>query len=454
MSMVKAFSARSATEEWTLSSYFGKLLSNIEPSPERVDVISDAQTTLREHLGSDAADLTYPVEGDFLSGSYARHTATGTVKDADIILPLQGAILSADFREPSPRATLENLKQVVDRFYDRVDLEQQRRSIQVFLTEDDVRMDLVPAIAPSGTDTILYVPDYHQQVWLASHPRGHITGSSVHNTRTGGRYVPLVKLVKWWRDQCIAEENRPKSFLLECLVREACPVDALPMATMFKQTMETIVERYGGSEVVPVILDPALPSNDLAASCSWTLTEYRTFIDACEEAIAFANAALGAASKDVAITYWRQLFGEQFPSSLTEDEARLFAIKDTKNMLVVPHAPFRHTVSVRASLSAQRGGQASEQYPARNGRELEKNRWIRFDLLATTVPEPYEIRWRVQNNGKEAREARDLGHETYPGTTTQWERTQYRGHHFMFCEILINGIMVAQSRHRVRIRSH
>src|SRR5687767_6923558 len=151
MGTLAIFETRSATGEWTLSSYFGKFLSNIEPPPERVEVIADAQNTLRDHLASDAADLTYPVENDFLSGSYARHTATGMVKDADIILPLKGATLNADLTEPSPRQVLRNLKEVIDRFYDDVDLQQQRRSIQVWLTEDDVRMDLVPAVAPHGT---------------------------------------------------------------------------------------------------------------------------------------------------------------------------------------------------------------------------------------------------------------------------------------------------------------
>jgi hypothetical protein len=454
MGIVTPFGTRTTTEEWTLSSYFGMLLSNIEPTPERVEIISDAHTTLREHLGSDAADLTYPVEDDFLSGSYARHTATGTVKDADIILPLQGAVLSNDRRSPSPRAVLQNLKQVVDLFYDHVDLEQQRRSIQVFLTEDDVRMDLVPAIAPDGVESVLYVPDYQQQLWIESHPKGHITGSSTHNTNTGGRYVPLVKLVKWWRDQHITEDKRPKSFLLECLVRETCPVEALPMAKMFKQTLEMIVERYGAVATVPVIADPALPGNDLAVSCSWTSTEFKAFIAACEEAITLADAALGATTKEEAIQNWRILFGDKFPESLTQEEIQRFSLRDTKNSIVVPQAPFRHTVSVRASLSSYRGGPVSEQYPARDGRELPKKRWIRFDLLSTTVPPDYQIRWRVQNNGKEAREARDLGHETFPGTTTQWEQTRYRGHHFMFCEIVKNGIVVARSHHRARIRGY
>src|SRR5689334_13889369 len=129
-----------------LTTYFEKFVSNIQPSEERVTAISESHTTLRKHLLEDAK-LKYPVADSFLSGSYARHTAINPIKDADIILVLEENKVGDDKKTPNPRRVLEDLKKAIDDFYDEVNLETQRRSIQVFLPEDDVRMDVVPAIA-------------------------------------------------------------------------------------------------------------------------------------------------------------------------------------------------------------------------------------------------------------------------------------------------------------------
>ena len=97
--------------------------------------------------------------------------------------------------------------------------------------------------------------------------------------------MPLVKALKRWRGLHIAEDLRPKSFLLECIARNTCPVEELPTALMVQRTFETIIDRYGNLVAVPAIPDPALPTNDLSQSCSWTQSEFDAFIAACRSGL-------------------------------------------------------------------------------------------------------------------------------------------------------------------------
>src|SRR4051812_30411139 len=102
-----------------LVTYFEKLISNIQPSQERIEAVAEAHKALRTHLLEDA-DLKYPASDSFLSGSYARHTAVDPIKDVDVIVLLDHDQLGS--ANPQPRAVLEDYKQAIDAFYEKVDL--------------------------------------------------------------------------------------------------------------------------------------------------------------------------------------------------------------------------------------------------------------------------------------------------------------------------------------------
>jgi len=434
-----------------LTKHFGKFLSTIEPDAERVLAVAEAHKTLRDHLQQDA-ELTWPVDDSYLSGSYARDTAIDPVKDVDIILLLNDVEVDTACSELAPRPILCDLKQAIDDFYDKVNLEQQRRSIQVELPEDDIRMDVVPATLISAESDEIYVPDYEQKCWVKSNPKAHMERKTKLNA-INGRFVPLVKMTKWWRGQQIAKTKRPKSFLLECVLADHYVGTADSVAEMFVATMRAIQTAYGpyrALKQVPPVTDPGISTNNLSESCSWSLESFLAFLEAVDEAIAIAEPAL-TMEEDAAIKQWRKLFGEAFPKTVKEPATS----KSLTQSSAVSSAParrhaFPYMVSLDARLSMSQGGDLQERYHS-GGRKLAKGIWLRFQVLETDAPKPYTVRWVVTNHGKEARVARDPGHVAH-GSRTRWEHTRYRGHHLMDCEIWKDGGMVARKRHVVNIR--
>lgn len=434
-----------------LTKHFGKFLSTIEPDAERVSSVAEAHNTLRDHLKQDA-ELAWPIEDSYLSGSYARDTAIDPVKDVDIILLLKGVEVSASRNEPAPRPILRDIKRVIDDFYDEVDLEQQRRSIRVELPEDSIRMDIVPAVPVVAGDDGIFVPDYEQKCWVKSNPKAHVERKTRLNA-TNGRFVPLAKMAKWWRDQQIAKSKRPKSFLLECILAEHY-VSADSVAETFVATMKAIQAAYRPERtlnLVPRVTDPGISSNNLSESCSWSLESFLAFMDAVDAAVTIAEPAL-TMERDAAIKQWRKLFKEAFPDTVEESATGKAMAQSSGTM---PSAPSQrralpYTVSVSARLAMSKDGELRENYPS-DGRKLAKNIWIRFQVLNTNTPGKYTIRWVVSNHGKESREAGDPGHASN-GSHINWEHTKYRGHHFMDCEILKDGVVVARRRHIVNIR--
>jgi hypothetical protein len=433
-----------------LVSYFEKFVSNIQPSKERVEAVSDAHTTLRKHLIEDAK-LEYPIETSFLGGSYARHTALDPIKDADIIIVLERKDVSDDKTEPSPRTVLHNLRKAIDEFYDNVNLETQRRSIQVLLEEDDVRMDIVPSIAPNSKDAKLYVPDYEQAKWIESNPSEHLSFATKKNKDSGGRFVRVVKSIKWWKSEKLQKQRAPKSFLLETIVAHNMDSKSTSVCEAFQGTLRNILDAYADSRksaTLPEISDPGLPSNDLAKSCRWTVADFIYFHDQLEElqkVVEDANAT--TADKDATIRLWQSVLGDVYPSSLTEEEEKRFAAPTTED--VATKSRYAYFVRLSATLHKSQGGPYLQKYPS-DGFKIAKKLWLRFLIDETNVPEPFEIKWSVINHGAEARRALQLRRVSMGGRE-HWESTQFRGHHFMDCIVFKNGKQLARARYVVNI---
>jgi hypothetical protein len=426
-----------------LSSYFDKFVSNIEPSEERVKAVADAHQKLRDHL-LEAETATYRIADSFLAGSYARHTAPDPIKDVDIIAVLKQTELSDDRKTPSPSKVLSDLKKTIDEFYDEVDLRTQRRSIRVSLEEDDICMDVVPAIAPNGKDKLLWVPDRDQSIWLESHPSEHATFVTQVNDTMGGYFVRIAKAAKWWKHLKLPKKRAPKSFLLETiLARHAVKKDSL--VESFIATVAAVVtayKPYKAAGILPSVTDPGVPANDLVTTCGWTLADFGFFVDELDAALATANAAVAATTKEKTIEHWKSLFGDAYPGSLDDAGTRV-------DKAEVPRL-FRYNARISARIAAPKSDSYDEVYPS-NGRKLPKHWSLKFRLDQTNVPEPYKIKWVVHNHGAEARKAGELHHETV-GDTPHIETTLYRGHHFLDCEILKEDRVVAKARHIVNVR--
>jgi hypothetical protein len=443
-----------------LKTYFERFVSNVQPTDDRVSAISDAHTTLRGHL-TDDAELLFPIADSFLSGSYARKTAIDPIKDADIILVLEHTHISGDRKEPRPRDVLENFRSAIDLFYDEVNLETQRRSIQVHLAEEDVRMDVVPAIAPSGKDERLWVPDYHQNHWVESWPKAHIDYSRDKNSGSDGQFVRLVKALKWWRAQQL-DKRAPKSFLLEVMTAQYLVArDSLPES--FEATVKAMHAAYTplvSQGRLPSIIDPGV-GGDLVDSCQWSFAEFSYFTQHLGTLVSVAGRANSASSsKEDTIKEWRSVFGEMYPETLTADEERTIekALAARQEIDGSPRrlVPMRYGVSVSAGTRPLGQEHVPFAVYPENGYKLTKGRDIRFSA-ETNVSRPFTVRWRILNHGAEARTEvlwrmpTEYGPDN-PAQLQHTVQTAYRGHHTMRCEIVRDGVVLAHRDFRVNIR--
>jgi len=296
----------------TTKQQFEDFLRDIEPSATTKARARAAHTGMRQFLADHEKFGGVRIK-TLLSGSYPRDTAIRprvingeeSRPDVDIIV-----ITNYELTD-SPAKVLKFLYKTIQNGYD--ECWQQARSIGVSTRTAD--MDVVPLIQPANTGGLLYIPDRKLEKWLLTNPPGHSEWTAQINQKAGGRFKPLVKLMKWWRRSNPTISKRPKGFMIECMTAECTSYDDGTYGDLFVQTLEEVVNRYAfpvALRVVPTVADPAVSGNNVLASVSFE--EFGDFYRQAKEHAELGRDVPGRDDPDKALEGWREIFGERFPA--------------------------------------------------------------------------------------------------------------------------------------------
>ena len=161
----------------------------------------------------------FDVERDFLTGSYARHTKTKPLKDIDIFFCLGED--DDTWRTRAPKDILDAFKDCLAVKYGAANVEVGRRCVTVDFAKRNptadaegkvLSNDAVPAYATSEGYEI---PDRVLGRWIKTNPDIHSAATTAKNKTLGGKWVPLVKMLKRWNRS--ADGVIKPSFLIEVM---------------------------------------------------------------------------------------------------------------------------------------------------------------------------------------------------------------------------------------------
>ena len=323
----------------TLNSLFEQFLSNIEPDPDTKNDAINAHEPVRDWLASHPTFKTAHVE-TFLAGSYRRKTSVTPIKDVDIVV----VCAMSEYDPNNPRKLLNKLKAALDdnkKYKTRTT--PRRRSIQIGLPRID--MDIVPTVAPDGVDQPLRIPDRDVTRWFDTNPKGHIawTEGLNANTKTDkndrGRFVPLVKMARWWKGQQLSSRRHPKGHMMELVAGYNHDPKAREWADVFiawvERTITTLaIHRKSGG--LPPFPDPGLPGQTIKTGMEQE--DFNRFYDKLATTLPIARKARDLASSDLTASarIWQQIFGDKFP---LPDDGRTKAAPSVQNRPDIRQAP-------------------------------------------------------------------------------------------------------------------
>jgi Second Messenger Oligonucleotide or Dinucleotide Synthetase domain len=292
---------------------FRKFKSRLELNDREQKNASDRHKEVREYLRTE-----FPIERDFLTGSYGRHTKTKPLKDVDIFFVMKDA--AQHYRSKPAGVVLDDYKAALVRKYGTKAVKRQSRSINVDFgvhvdAEDKtdykiLSVDVVPAFA---SDSNYEIPDGDTGKWIKTNPEIHAKKAVAAHQAYSSEWKGLVRMVKYWNNNPKHGEKPVKpSFLLEVMALECLHGG---WGGQFDREMQalfaTLADRIGDTWPDPAGLGP--PISNSMDEARITRARGLLSIAAREADMAINHVRQGRTGE--ALKAWRQLFGPRFPLS-------------------------------------------------------------------------------------------------------------------------------------------
>ena len=290
----------------TIKSAFDDYKANLELKDRQATLVS---TTRKNVVGVLKQKLTLHLEESKVTGSWDRSTMTRYLSEGDVdvmVILNYGTHKDWDNSEGTIKA-LDRFKAILDEAYPNTTKRRDQNCITMQFAE--FRLDVVPAFK---YDTGYYsIPDSVRKLWVYTDPFKFAEKVTEINTRMGGTYVPLIKMIKGWNRNV----GWPiRSFHLEC---------------MMMQRYQSYTQGYTYDSMVKVFLEE-LPSLLLYACYdpikgdrvdtyldnNAMVTKRTTAINKAKSAATAAKEAYDLTSTNVesSIKKWKSLLGEFFPN--------------------------------------------------------------------------------------------------------------------------------------------
>jgi len=226
---------------------FDKLLGTIGLSASQKSQGSTSHQYVRGLLDKKwQSDSSFPwlVEGDFLSGSYARGTKIHPLNDIDVMVVLDGTGLTAfdkgqtlnaevrgagtagspvnsytynQFGHISSKMVLEKFHDALKETYPNSEIKKHGQAVNVWLDSYQLGLDIVPCfhIMPrDGRRDFYYIPaGGDQHTWLSTNPKIDKEIVDAMDTFHDGKFKPVVRLLKHWNE--VHNASRLESYHIE-----------------------------------------------------------------------------------------------------------------------------------------------------------------------------------------------------------------------------------------------
>ena len=274
---------------------------------------TERQNTIKRH-GEVRACIRakFSMDNDFLTGSYGRHTKTKPLKDVDIFFVL-GRKERDKYRSKAPSELLDALAQCLRETYGFDAVEPGRRCATVEFerntTDQEGKVLSIDAVPAFDLGDCYEIPDRHLGQWIKSDPEIHKAQATSKNKALGGKWVPLVKMVKRW-NRSAGKPIKP-AFLIEVMMQDLvdAPFTTYPseVRRFFASAIDGIRQKWPDpAGFGPPVSDQMTPALIEAAVEKLRRAEMQA-------ALAVRLEAQGRPTDANAL--WREIMGRYFPAS-------------------------------------------------------------------------------------------------------------------------------------------
>lgn len=291
----------------TVAEAFEIFRQRLEITQTEQDDASRRQREVREVIAK-----SFDIKRDFLTGSYARHTKTKLLKDIDIFFVLGPK--EAQRRNEPPSKTLDAFEKCLVDAYGRDRVERNRRSITVTFdkasptADEDGKVLSVDAVPAFEKTKYFEIPDDKLGTWIKSDPERHAELATQKNKSLGGKWIPLVKMIKRW-NRSAGKPIKP-SFLVEVMALELIDGPFVSYPNEVRRFFAAALSGLDQDWPEPAGHGPAV-SDQMTSD---KRTKAKEAVRAAEVKATLATRLEAQGNSGEALRLWREIMGKYFPA--------------------------------------------------------------------------------------------------------------------------------------------
>lgn len=421
-----------------INDQFLKFYENIKLTPaQRDDAVAKHTGVCKKLHDYYYPDSEYNGSTKLLIGSYAKHTHIRPARDIDVIfiMPPEKFEQYNDNRSNCQSQLLQDIKAILAEKYPNTPIRADEKVVVLEFADTKHDVELLPAW--ENDDGTFKIPNSaNGGSWENWNPRSEILKISDSDEATG-KTRALIRMVKKWSENCSA---KIKSYKIEDGVID------------FFTTTDHDLD-------YPVLVRNFFEYLYNATADQNLRSHLSTAFNRAKKACEFENND----KMEDAVAEWQKIFGDDFYITLEKGVADGIDDKIQKLYLVYPSSKEEYLESkygIKTSLSSAYSLKIDAEVQQNGFRNnflsnfilnklpLLKNKKLVFRITKNTVPDPFEIKWKVRNFGSEAKDANDLRGEISDdfGSAEKKENTRYMGEHYVECYIIRSNICVASDR--------
>src|SRR5699024_1686287 len=342
--------------------------------------------------------------------------------------------------DTGPRRMLERARDDLKSRYSNTDIRVDQCVVRVQFKSNAFKFEVQPAF--ENSDGSFDYPDTASESWKVTKPRAEIEATKECNDRTSRNMRHLARMARSWKD---ANGVNMGGLLIDTLVHRffAQTTDYDSAGTgSFDHMVRDFFEFLKDEPDKDYYL--AVGSNQRVKLKARFQPKAKKAYNRCLEAI--ANEGTTSANKK-----WREVFGTAVPLRASES---VRSFDDTEEFIEQKYSvDIQYTLAIDCTVTQNGWRPASLRKILQAKSLLLPNKELDFAITECNVPGPYEVRWKVLNQGDEAERRNKIRGQIVPSnrSTGRHERTEFRGDHLVECYVVKDGVVVARDRLHVPI---
>lgn len=408
------------------------VVSNQESIENRFGLIT-------QRLNEDFHGIKSKTENGVYVGSYGRDTAINGISDLDLIFILPDNLYNQYNNRLGNKQSqlLYDVRNSIKKTYSSSDVRGDGQVVVVDFKSNGDYIEVCPCFLES--DGSFTFPDSNNGgSWKKTNPSPEAKEISSYNQKCNGNLISLCRYVRAWKNKCGVKIG---GLLIDTLVYNFFNEDSKYEVYTYEQHDLLIRDFFEYLKN----LDDNRKYWYAPGSNQHVYKKNSNFKSKAKKALNNVQEAIEKNDNKTVYEIWRRVFGKAFPypQSIKESSYNY----STEEEYIEDTYPLNIINNLRIDCVVSQAGFRTELL--RQVKFLRKKKELNFFIDNTDVIPPYEVLWKIKNEGEIAKQRNCLrGQIVQPNKdhNKRKESSNFEGAHFVECYIIKDGFCVARDR--------